>query len=81
MSDLKNFITRNSAVFFTAYIVVTLFIIGLLSHKLIAHKCEPYKNEVILQNEYREKINEINNAEDRDTIDSLLLELYGFSSK
>ncbi len=81
MRDLKNFIQRNSAIFVTIYVVVTLLVIGLLSYKLIYNKCKPVKNEIILQNEYREKINEINGAEDRATVDSLLLDFYGFSSK
>jgi len=81
MKSLKNFITSNSVIFITIYVVVTLFVIGLLSYKLIAHKCEPVKSEILIQNKYREKIKEIDSADDRATIDSLLYELYGFKSK
>lgn len=81
MKDLKNFIQLNSVIFTTAYIVVSLFVIGLLSYKLIYYQCETVPAEIVIQIKHREKIKEINSAEDRATIDSLLYELYGFSSK
>ena len=80
MIDLKNFIQRNSVIFTTIYIVVSLFIIGFLIYKVYTPDCETLPEEIVIQKIHREKINEINNAEDRATIDSLLYELYGFKS-
>ena len=81
MKDLKNFIQSNSVIFITVYIVVSIFVIGLLSYKLIFYQCETIPAEILIQKKHREKIKQINSAEDRASIDSLFIELYGFSPK
>lgn len=43
------------------------------------HDC-PAVTESEISEEYVEKVKEISNAETKDDVDSLLLELYGFSS-
>lgn len=61
------------------YNILTFVLIIYLSLRLAGHECR--KTPIEIQHEYKEKMEEINNAEDPNTIDSLLRELYGFSSK
>jgi len=81
MRDLTSFIQRNSVVFITAYVVLSLVVITLLAVKLRGKNCDQVKPEILILKQYREKINQIDNAKDRATIDSLTFELFGFKSK
>jgi len=80
MKDLINFIRRNSTIFITLYTVLLIVTIVILSVKLKGKDSDKLPPEILILKQYREKITEIDKAEDRATIDSLLFELYGFRS-
>lgn len=79
MKYLKKFIQRNSVVLGIAY---TLIIhIALVWALRLNHVHECTKPQIEIDESFKETIHEIETAKDKNTIDSLLNELYGFSSK
>jgi plasmid maintenance system killer protein len=50
----------------------------MLSQSLISHECQ--KTQIQINEETQKKLDAINNAENKDDLDSLLRELYGFES-
>lgn len=79
MKDLVNFMRSNAKQLMTAYFTLSIVAICWLSWRLASHECK--KTKIQINETYKQKMDEINNAHDPDVIDSLLRELYGFGSK
>jgi hypothetical protein len=78
MNDFTNFIRDNIKGIAIAYIVASFFVIGILIRRITSHECQ--RTIIEINEETKQKLKQIDDAETRHDIDSLLRELYGFES-
>jgi len=77
MKDIKLFLSKvNWWIVYSLGVTVWLTIVLTRSY---SHECVVYTPEI--EEKKQELINEINEAEDKDTLDSLALILFGFKSR